>query len=94
MDPDSVNIYGAGFSWSELELVNEPLYLNILLGFTIGIGWISFLLDIILAWCKSRDWRSHNWGPLTKAVDWFVDPMDQEASFWDRAVLLQGVQYK
>ena len=87
-------IYGAGISWSELEIVKEPFFLNLLLGSTIGLGWISFLLDIILAWCKSHDWRSYNWGPLRKAVDWFVDPLDQKVGFWDRAILLQGLQYK
>ena len=88
------NFHNADLSWSDLEIVKDPLFLNILLGSTIGLGWISFLLDIILACCKSHDWRSHNWGPLKKALIWFVDPLDQEASFWDRAVLLQGVQYK
>ena len=94
VDPVSGYVYGAGLSWSELELVKEPFYLNSLIGFTIGLGCISLILDIILACCKSHDWRSHNWGPLSIVVDWFVDPQDKEASFWDRAVLLKGVQYK
>ena len=93
VDPDYGYAYSAVLSWSKLELVKEPLYLHFLQGFTIGLGWISFLLDIILAWCKSHDWRSHNWGPLSKAVDCFVDPIDQEAGFWERAVLLQGLKY-
>ena len=94
VDPDIGYIYGAGFSWSELKLVKDPLLLNILLGFTIGLGWISFLLDFILAWCKAHDWRSYNWGPLTKAVIWFVDDDEgEDVGFWARAVPLEGLQY-
>ena len=77
--------------WSELEIVKDIFKLNMLLCSTIGLGWISFLLDIIITWCKSHDWRSHNWGPLKKVVNWFVDPLDKEAGFWDEAVLLQAL---
>ena len=78
--------FGNGVSWSELELVKEPIYLNLILGFTIGLGWISFLLDVILAWCKSHDWKSHNWRHLSKFLDWFVDEdMGEETVFWYNA---------
>ena len=73
VDPESGYIHGAGFNWSDLELVKQPRYLNIL-NFTIGLGWTTLVLDFISAWCKSHDWRSHNWGPLKSIVDWFVDP--------------------
>ena len=46
---------------------------------------------ILSTWCKSHDWRSYNWGPLSKVVNWFVDSLDKEAGFWDEAVLLQGL---
>ena len=94
VDPNIGYVNEYGLFWSELELVKNPFYLTFLLSFTIGLGWISFLMDIILACCKAHDWRSHNWGPLRKAVDWFVDPQDQEAGFWDEAVLLQGLGVK
>ena len=93
-DPASVNIYGiyeTVLSWSDLELVKDPLYLNLILGSTIGLGWFSLLVDVLLAWAKSHDWRSHKWGLLNKVVDWFVDPLDKEAGFWDEAVLLQAL---
>ena len=51
-------------------------------------------MDVLLAWAKSHDWRSHNWGPLTKVVDWFVDPQDEQAGFWDNAVLLVGLEVR
>ena len=89
VDSDSGYIHGAGFNWSDLELVKQPRYLNILLVFTISLGWTSLMLDIISAWCKSHDWRSHNWGPLKCVVEWFVDPHDDDATFWERTVLLQ-----
>ena len=84
--------YGsAGLSWSDLSIVKDPIFLNLLLSCNIALGWGAFLLDIIITWCKSHDWRSYNWGPMKKIVDWFVDPLDQEAGFWDEAVLLQGL---
>ena len=95
VDPASGYVYGAGLSWSELELVKDSFHLNLFIGITIGLGWISYLLDIILAWCKFHDWKSHNLGPLSKLVDWFVDEVQgEDTKFWDGAVLLQGLQYK
>ena len=91
VDSDYGYVCGAGLSWSELELVKNPLHLNLRLGCTIGLGWISLLVDVLLAWIKSHDWRSHNWGSLDKVVDWFVDPQDEQAGFWDKAVLLEGL---
>ena len=85
-DPTSGYIHGAGLSWADLKLVKGPLYMNLILGSTIGLGWFSLLVDVLLAWAKSRDWRSYNWGPLI-----FVDPQDEQAGFWDRTVLLVGL---
>merc|ERR1712110_685535 len=87
-------IGGADLSWADLDIAKETFYLNLLLGGTIALGWGAFVLDILITWCKNRNWRSHNWGPLKKIVDWFVDPLDQEAGFWDEAVLLQGLGFK
>ena len=94
-DPTSGYIHGAGLSWADLELVKDPLYLNLLLGSTIELGWISLLVDVLLAWIKSHDWRSHNWGSFySKAVDKFVDEDEGgDAGFWNRAVRLEGLQY-
>ena len=98
VDPDSGYVYVTfeleQLLWSELHLVKDPFTLNIVLASTIGLGWISYLLDIIIAWCKSHDWRSYNWGPLSKVVKWFLDPLDKEVGFWDEAVLLQGLGVK
>ena len=91
VDPDAGYVYVAVLSWSELEIVKDIFNLNMLLVSTIGLGWVSFLVDIIITWCKSHDWRSYNWGPLKKVVDLFVDPLDEEAGFWDEAVLLQAL---
>ena len=89
VDPDFGYIaQHSGLKWSAMELVKDTFYMNLILGTTIGLGWISFLLDIIFTWLKSRDWRS---GPLS-ILDWFLDPLDKEAGFWDRAVLLEGLQ--
>ena len=92
VDPDSGYIHGPG-PWIELELVKKPVYMNLILGSTVALGWSSLLLDIFSAWCKSHDWRSHNWGPLMMIVDWFVDPQDDEVCFWDGAVLMEGLKY-
>ena len=91
IDPASGNIHGAGVSWADLELVKDTHHMNLLVGCTIGLGWISLLVDVLLDWAKSHDWRSHNWGPLKKVVHWFVDPQDEQAGFWDKAVLLVGL---
>ena len=91
VEPDAGYLYGAGLSWSQMEFVKDIFELNVILGSTIGLGWISFMLGIIITWCKSHDWRSYKWGPLQKVVNWFVDPLNKEAGFWDEAVLLQAL---
>ena len=79
--------------WSKLKLTEELFYLNLVIGSSIAIGLSSFILDVIVAWCKAQDWRSHNWGALSTVVDWFLDDMDREAGFWDRAVLFEGLSH-
>ena len=94
VDENTGYTYGADLAWADLSIVKETFYLNLLLGGTIALGCGAFVVDNLITWCKNHDWRSHNWGPLKKAVDWFVDPLDQEAGFWDEAVLLQGLGVK
>ena len=65
-------IYSAGLTWSELELVKQPRYLNLLLGSTIWLVdghrwcWIS---SSLVTCCKFHDWRSHKYGSLKQIVD-------------------------
>ena len=79
VDPSAGYVVDVGH-WSDLELVKEPFFMNLLLGGTIGLGWISFLLDFILAWCK--------W-----AIGVTLDG-DNKEGLWDRAILLEGLKIK
>ena len=47
-------IRGDGVTWSEKPFVylHEGFYLNLILGFTICLGWVSFLLDLVTATIK------------------------------------------
>ena len=73
--------------------MEEPFYLNLVFGSTIGIGFSALVFDVLLAWCKFYDWRTHNFGPLNSIVNkWFVDQQTKEAGFWDGAVLLEGMK--
>ena len=76
-----------------LRLLKNSEELNLLVTLTIGLGWLTLVLDIIIASCKSIDWRSYNWGPLTPAIEWFVDPVDDNLDFFGRSVFLEGLKY-
>ena len=76
-----------------LRLLKNSEELNFLVTLTIGLGWLTLVLDIIIASCKSIDWRSYNWGPLTPAIEWFVDPVDDNLDFFGRSVFLEGWKY-
>ena len=79
-DPGIVND-GKQLVWSELPLVHDLFTLNILLISTICLGWGSLVLDVITAAVKNH-YRSRN------------NTEDQEeASFWDGAILLEGLKY-
>ena len=79
--------------WAELKLVEDLLYLNLVIGSTIAIGLSALVFDVFLAWCKFHDWRTHNFGPLKPTFNkWFVDQQTKEAGFWDGAVLLEGLK--
>ena len=69
-------------SWSELALVQNPYILNILLVFTLCLGWGSLVLDVITAFVKNY-YRSRD-----------RDTEDHEISFWDGAILLEGLKYR
>ena len=68
VDSDYGYVCGAGLSWSELELVKNPLHLNLRLGCTIGLGWISLLVDVLLAWAKFMDPQDKQVGFWDRAV--------------------------
>ena len=68
--------------WSELPLVQDLFTLNILLVSTLCLGWLSLVLDVITAAVKNY-YRSRD-----------SDTEDlEEASFWDNAILLEGLKY-
>lgn len=52
-DPASGYIHGYGLSWSDLELVKDTQYMNKILGSTISLGWISLIVDFVVAFIKS-----------------------------------------
>ena len=64
--------------WSELPLVQDLSTLNTLLISTICLGWGSLVLDVITAGVK------HCYRDNTKK---------EETSFWDKAILLEGLKY-
>ena len=86
VDPNSVFIHGFDLNWSDLELVKKPLYLNLFLGLTIGIGWASFLLDVVNALC-----RTYICGANSEDL---MDAQDTNTGFWNRAVLLEVFKWK
>ena len=68
--------------WSELPLAQDLATLNILLVSTLCLGWLSLVLDVITAAVKNY-YRSRD-----------KDKEDQEeTSFWDNAILLEGLKY-
>ena len=69
-------------NWSELPLAQDLFTLRILLVSTLCLGWGSLVLDVITAAVKNHC-RSRN-----------RDTEDQEEiSFWDNAILLEGFKY-
>ncbi len=69
--------------WSRFPLVQNLTTLNILLGSSLCLGWLSLVLDVITAAVKNH-YKDKN-----------SDTEDQEeASFWDGAILLEGLKYQ
>ena len=51
-DPEFVQILGPNITWSELEIVKEKFCLHIVVGISIGFGFLSLAIDICLFCCK------------------------------------------
>ena len=68
--------------WSELALVQNLSTLNALLISTLCLGWASLALDVITAHVKHHYRSSDN-----------TEEQEEENSFWDRAILLEGWKY-
>ena len=79
--PDNLDLEWDGRSllWEELTLVKELSTLNTLLISTLCLGWGSLVLDVITAGVR------HHYRDNTEE--------EQEISFWDGAVLLEGLKY-
>ena len=70
---------GETFYWSDLALVQDLSTLNTLLPVTICLGWLSLVLDVIAAAVQHKCYDNAE---------------EQEKSFWDGAVLLEGFRYR
>ena len=68
--------------WSELALVQDLSTLNALLISTLCLGWGSLVLDVITASKKFHYGSNDN-----------TEDQEEENSFWDGAVLLEGWKY-
>ena len=79
-DGYTYRIHETGITWSELPFVSlhNGLYVNLILGLTICLGWVSFFLDLVTAALKFY---------CCGSVE------DNARSFWDGAVLLEGFKY-
>ena len=59
MDPEKgsvqLPVLGMEYTWSDLEMVKDPFFLNLILYSTIGLGWTTLFLDILSAWCRLKD---------------------------------------
>ena len=81
-DPGIADRIFLNINWSELPLVQDLFTLRILLVSTLCLGWGSLVLDVITAAVRYH-YRSRD-----------QDTEDQEeARFWDNAILLEGLKY-
>ena len=55
MGSTQLSILGMEYTWSDLEIVKKPFFLNLILYSTISLGWIPLFLDILSTWCKFRN---------------------------------------
>ena len=79
-DPGIVDVDWLWEGWSELPLVQNLFTLNILLVFTLCLGWLSLVLDVITAAVKNY-YRSKN------------SDTEEKVSFWDNAIIFEGLKY-
>ena len=72
MDTDKVSVQlpllGIEYTWSDLEIVKEPIFLNLILYSTIGLGWTALPLDIIFTWWRFKDSQDDETGFWRKTV--------------------------
>ena len=72
VDPDIGSIQlptlGIKYTWSDLKMVKEPFFLNLIILSTIGLGWIALFLDILSTWCKFKDSLNDETGFWGKTV--------------------------
>ena len=94
-------IAGDDVVWSELPLVQNLSFLNILLIATIWLGWLPLVLDVIIASARFQYWgpKDKNKENLDKKEeDSPSDKEDQnienEDGFWTGALLLEGLAYR
>ena len=76
-------VIGQYIDWSKLALVQDLSTLNILLVSTLCLGWLSLVLDVITAAVKNH-YKDKNRNTEDQ----------EEASFWDGAILLEGLKYQ
>ena len=48
-------LFHGNYIWSDVEIVKEPFFLNVILTSTISLGWIALFLDILSTWCRFKD---------------------------------------
>ena len=83
-DPTIVNADNFEFGeWAKLPLVQDLTSLNILLVSTLCLGWGALVLDVITAAVKK-----------CRSKDSDTEDQEEKASFWDGAILLEGLKYK
>ena len=72
VDPEKVSVQlpklGMEYTWSNLEIVKDPLFLNIILYSTITIGWTALVLDILSTWYRFKDSLNDETGFWGKTV--------------------------
>ena len=81
--------------WKNLPIleISNSWKLNFITKFTVILGWMSLIFDLLTALLKSVDWKSLSLGPLNCFVQCFVDPMDENTVFLDRSIFQKGWKY-
>ena len=86
VDPDmgstQLPILGMEYTWSDLEIVKKPFFLNLILYSTISLGWTALFLDILSTWCKfkdSLDYEFEFWGKTVLLEGLFRRKLDLQS---------------
>ena len=77
-------VIGQYINWFKQALVKHLSTLNILLVSTLCLGWVSLVLDVIIAAVKYGYFKSCD-DSMKNQVDRFV--------LWEEAILLEGIKY-